>query len=69
MKARHYLLSVPRFPFEMCALQSTDCIMDCKGEQIGVGKTSFSSEQASKMIGQHGKKPLVHYDYLYLEGC
>ena len=44
-------------------------IMDCKGEQIGVGKTSFSSEQASKMIGQHGKKPLVHYDYLYLEGC
>jgi len=44
-------------------------IMDCNGEQIGVGKASFSSEQASKMIGMHGKKPLVHYDYLYLEGC
>ncbi len=44
-------------------------VMDCNGIQIGVGKTSFSSEQAAKMIGLHGKKPLVHYDYLYLEGC
>ncbi len=44
-------------------------IMDCNEEQIGIGKTSFSSEEAAKMMGQHGKKPLVHYDYLNLEGC
>ncbi len=44
-------------------------IIDCEGEQIGVGKVSFSSEQAEKLLGQHGKKPLIHYDYLYLEGC
>ena len=42
-------------------------IIDCHGDEIGVGRVGFSSEQAAKMIGQRGKKPLVHYDYLYLE--
>lgn len=42
-------------------------IMDDKGKQIGVGRTSYSSEQARTLIGKHGKKPLVHYDYLCLE--
>lgn len=42
-------------------------IMDSKGKQIGVGKISFDSLEAQQMIGKHGLKPLVHYDYLYLE--
>src|SRR5574344_1111068 len=42
-------------------------IMDSEENEIGVGRTGFSSEQAKKLIGQHGKKPIVHYDYLYIE--
>lgn len=42
-------------------------IMDCKCKQIGVGKTGFSSADISKMIGQHGLRPVIHYDYLYIE--
>ena len=39
-----------------------------KGEPVGLGKARFGAEAARKMIGQKGKKPLVHYDYLYLFG-
>lgn len=42
-------------------------IIDDKGKQIGVGRTGYSSEQARALIGKHGKKAIVHYDYLYLE--
>jgi glutamate 5-kinase len=42
-------------------------IMDDKGKQIGVGRTGYSSEQARTLIGKHGKKAIVHYDYLCLE--
>ena len=42
-------------------------IMDFKGKQIGVGKVGFDSAEAKKMLGKHGLKPFVHYDYLYLE--
>lgn len=34
---------------------------------IGVGKANYSSLEAREMMGQHGKKPVVHYDYLYIE--
>lgn len=42
-------------------------IMDDKEKQIGVGRVSFDSAEARDMIGKHGLKPIVHYDYLYLE--
>lgn len=42
-------------------------VMDHENRQIGVGKTSFSSEQALELAGKHGKRPLIHYDYLYIE--
>lgn len=42
-------------------------IMDYKGKQVGVGKVSADSSEAIEMIGQHGLKPIVHYDYLYVE--
>lgn len=37
------------------------------GAQIGVGRISVDSDEARRMQGKHGQKPLVHYDYLYLE--
>ena len=42
-------------------------IVDSKGKQIGVGRIGFDSEEARTMIGKHGQKPMVHYDYLYLD--
>lgn len=42
-------------------------IMDAGGNQIGVGRIGASSEEARKMQGEHGQRPLVHYDYLYLD--
>lgn len=38
-----------------------------KGQTIGVGKAQYSSEKAIPLIGRKNQKPLVHYDYLYLE--
>ena len=42
-------------------------IVDAHGKQIGVGRVSVDSSEARLMIGVHGQKPLVHYDYLYLD--
>ena len=42
-------------------------IMDFQGNQVGVGKVNCDSKQAQEAIGKHGKKPVVHYDYLYIE--
>lgn len=42
-------------------------IFDYQGTQIGVGKVAYSDEKAREVIGTHGRKPIVHYDYLYLE--
>lgn len=42
-------------------------IIDFEGNSIGVGKANCSSEQAREAMGKHGKKPVVHYDYLYIE--
>jgi len=42
-------------------------IIDDKGVQIGIGKTQYDSEKARQLIGQKGQRPLVHYDYLYLD--
>jgi glutamate 5-kinase len=37
------------------------------GDQIGVGKAQYGSETANELIGKKGEKPLVHYDYLFLD--
>ena len=42
-------------------------IIDFEGNPIGVGKANCSSEQAREAMGKHGKKPVVQYDYLYIE--
>ena len=38
-----------------------------KGKLIGVGKAQYNSEKAAQLIGKKNQKPLIHYDYLYLE--
>ncbi len=42
-------------------------IMSDDGVQIGVGKISCDSTQASSMKGTHGARPFIHYDYLYID--
>ena len=42
-------------------------LKDHAGRQIGIGRVAFDSEEARQMIGKHGQRALVHYDYLYLE--
>ena len=42
-------------------------IISPDGRQIGIGKVSMDSAGAIEAIGQKGAKPLVHYDYLYME--
>jgi len=36
------------------------------GEVLGCGRAKYDHEEASRLIGQRGQKPLIHYDYLYL---
>ena len=42
-------------------------IMAPDGKSIGVGRTAYSATEAKAHIGEHDMKPLIHYDYLYLE--
>lgn len=42
-------------------------IIDFEGNPVGVGKANCDSAQAREAMGKHGKKPVVHYDYLYIE--
>ena len=42
-------------------------IMDQHETQIGVGRVVCDSDEARTLMGKHGQKPFVHYDYLYLE--
>ena len=42
-------------------------ITDNTGHFLGVGKAQYSSEKATQLIGKKNQKPLIHYDYLYLE--
>lgn len=42
-------------------------IIDENKNLIGIGRTSYSSQKASELIGKSNKKPIIHYDYLYIE--
>ena len=37
------------------------------GQKVALGRCSYDSDTARKMLGKHGQKPIVHYDYLYME--
>lgn len=42
-------------------------IADAEGSVLGIGKSAYSSKNALQVLGKHGCRPIVHYDYLYLE--
>lgn len=42
-------------------------IFDHRGVAIGVGRTSTDSDTVRGMLGVRGAKPIVHYDYMYIE--
>lgn len=42
-------------------------IISPSGEPFAVGRISVDSEKAAAMMGMQGAKPLIHYNYLYIE--
>ncbi len=43
------------------------CVVSPDGRNIGVGRAAYGYAEACRVTGRHDCKPLVHYDYLYLE--
>lgn len=41
-------------------------ILNPSGRVLGCGQARYDHEEATRLMGQRGQKPLVHYDYLYL---
>lgn len=42
-------------------------ILGPAGEQIAVGRASLSSADTLALLGHRGARPVVHYDYLYID--
>lgn len=42
-------------------------ILSPDGALLGVGRASYGSSEALAFMGKHDCRPLVHYDYLYIE--
>lgn len=42
-------------------------VIDEDGKQIAIGRTAYSSKEAMQIIGKSNVKPIIHYDYLYIE--
>lgn len=42
-------------------------IISPDGEAFAVGRIAFDSNKANAMIGTQGSKPLIHYNYLYID--
>ena len=40
-------------------------IRDQSGNVLGCGRARFNQKQVQAMLGQHGHKPVIHYDYLF----
>ena len=38
-----------------------------ENEQLDMKLQYDLSQEARKLLGKHGQRPLVHYDYLYLD--
>jgi glutamate 5-kinase len=36
-------------------------------QPVGVGKVSYNSIKTRELMGKQGNKPVIHYDYLYLD--
>ena len=42
-------------------------LIDDNNELIGLGIAEYGADKAKESMGQKNQKPLVHYDYLYLQ--
>ena len=42
-------------------------ITDQQGTRLAIGRTAYDSDTARQLMGQHDQKPIIHYDYLYME--
>lgn len=42
-------------------------IVNKDGKSLGLGCVGYSSDEARRLIGSRDRKPLIHYDYLYME--
>jgi glutamate 5-kinase len=42
-------------------------IINEKGVQLGVGRAGYDCEKAVLLIGRRNARPMIHYDYLYLD--
>lgn len=42
-------------------------IRNAEGRVLGCGRARYGHEEARALLGQRGHKPLIHYDYLYME--
>lgn len=41
-------------------------IRNADGKVLGCGRARYDHEEARRLSGKRGQKPLIHYDYLYL---
>lgn len=42
-------------------------VLDPEGNYLGVGRISYNIDEARLALGQHDRRPMIHYDYLYIE--
>jgi len=42
-------------------------IIDHTGNIIGLGRSEYNSDTARKKVGERNARPVIHYDYLYLQ--
>jgi glutamate 5-kinase len=41
-------------------------LVDEENHTLGFGLAEYGADKARERLGQHGQRPLVHYDYLFL---
>ncbi|MBN1769475.1 MAG: glutamate 5-kinase [Prolixibacteraceae bacterium] len=41
-------------------------IQDEEGNQLGLGKSQYNSDEANELIGKKARRPLIYYDYMFL---
>ncbi len=42
-------------------------ILGPDGSNLGMGRAAMGCQEAKASIGRHGQRPVIHYDYLYIE--
>lgn len=42
-------------------------ITDHDGRPVGIGRSNYSNDEAARLAGRHDVRPIVHYDYMYME--